>query len=88
MTVNAWFYGTFRQLAVRQRAVELADGASLGDLIELLTQEYGLQFSQEISRVEEYFIMLNGNYCALQANRDKPLHDGDVVAFIPIMVGG
>lgn len=88
MNVDVWFYGRFRELATRQRTVQLSDNASLGDLIERLVCEYGMEFGHEIRRVKEYFIMLNGNYCTLSANRERVLEDGDVVAFIPIIVGG
>ena len=89
VNINVWFYGTFRDLAAtRQRALQLPDGASLEDLIESLAQEYGAEFSDQASRLDEYFLMLNGNYCALSANRDRPLKNGDVVAFIPIITGG
>jgi MoaD family protein len=89
MNINVWFYGTFRDLAAtRQRAIQLPDGARLDDLIGSLFQEYGMEFSNQISRLDEYFIMLNGNYCTLPANSDRSLADGDVVAFIPIITGG
>jgi len=89
MNINVWFYGTFRDLAAtRQRTVQLTDETSLEDLIGSLTQEYGVEFSSQISRLDEYFVMLNGNYCTLPANRDRSLTDGDVVAFIPIITGG
>lgn len=88
MNIDVWFYGKFRELATRQRTVQLPDNASLGDLIERLVSDYGMELGHEIRRVKEYFIMLNGNYCTLSANRERPLKNGDVVAFIPIIVGG
>ena len=88
MKVNVWFYGKFRELATRQRAVQLADDASLGDLMERLAQEYGMEFNHEMRRFEVYFIMVNGNYCNLSVNKERPLEDGDVVAFVPIVEGG
>jgi molybdopterin converting factor small subunit len=89
MNINVWFYGAFRELATaRQRAIQLPDGASLEDLIGSLTQDYGAEFSLQISHLDEYFVMMNGTYCTLPANKDRTLTDGDVIAFIPIITGG
>jgi molybdopterin converting factor small subunit len=88
MNVEVWFHGALEERAFRKRMVELADGASLGELIEWLSREHGLDLKHEIERAEENYIMLNGNYCKLSSERKKPLSDGDIVAFIPILTGG
>ncbi len=88
MIVDLWFHGVFREIATRRRQITLTAGASLGDLIERLAEEYGSRFSEEMARGDEYFIMLNGNYCRPVENRDRLLDDKDVVAFVPITVGG
>lgn len=88
MNVDAWFHGIFREIATRRRQVSLPKGASLCDLIEQLAQEYGSRFSDQIARRDEYFIMLNGNYCTPSVDEDWLLKDEDVVAFVPIVVGG
>ena len=88
MNVEVWFHGTFEQFAARKRVVDLAAGASLGDLIDRLGEEYGPKFTRELARPRENYIMLNGTYCKLPVNREQPLKQDDVVAFIPIMAGG
>ena len=88
MNVEVWFHGTLEEHAFRKRIVQLADSASLGELIDWLSVEYGPGLKGEIERAEENYVMLNGNYCSLSSERSKPLQDGDVVAFIPILTGG
>ena len=88
MNVEVWFHGSLEECATRKRMVDLADGASLGELIDWLSEEYGAELKREIERAEENYIMLNGNYCKLTSERYKPLQDGDIVAFIPILTGG
>jgi|MudIll2142460700_1097286.scaffolds.fasta_scaffold01688_4 molybdopterin converting factor small subunit len=88
MNVEVWFHGSLEECATRKRMVDLADGASLGELIDLLSEEYGAELKREIERAEENYIMLNGNYCKLSSERNKLLQDGDIVAFIPILTGG
>jgi molybdopterin converting factor small subunit len=88
MNVDVWFHGGFRGIASRRRQVSLPQGATLNDLIEQLTQEYGSRFSDQIAHRDDYFITLNGNYCTPSVNEDRPLDDKDVVAFVPITVGG
>ena len=88
MNVEVWFHGTLEELAFRKRIVELDYGASLGELIDWLSKEYGTELKSEIERAQENYVMLNGNYCNLSSEGSKPLQDGDVVAFIPILTGG
>lgn len=88
MNVEVWFHGTFEQLAVRKRVVDLADDARLGDLIDRLGEEYGPKFTRELARPQENYVMLNGTYCKLPVNREQLLKQGDVVAFLPVMAGG
>ena len=88
MNVEVWFHGTLEECAFRKRVVQMDDGASLGELIDWLGEEYGTELRHEIERAEENYVMLNGNYCSLSSERSKPLQDGDVVAFIPILTGG
>ena len=88
MNVDVWFHGVFREIATRRRDVLLPQDANLSNLIEQLAQEYGSIFSDQIARKDDYFIMLNGNYCTPSLNEDRPLNDKDVVAFVPIIVGG
>lgn len=88
MNINVWLHGRLGELAIRKRLVQLANGASLGDLIDWLIQEYGEELGREIERSDENFITLNGNYCKLSVDRERQLQDGDIVAFIPIIAGG
>ena len=88
MDIEVWFFGQFRELAGRKRAINLDNGAPLSDLIECLLKEYGIEMSKQIKQAEGYFIMINGYYCEQDRQRKKPLKDGDVVAFIPIITGG
>jgi molybdopterin converting factor small subunit len=88
MNIEVWFFGRFRELAVRQRVAPLKNGVQLADLIHWLIEEYGVDFGEELKHTKKYYIMINGRYCDLFANKKKPLQDGDVVALLPILVGG
>ena len=88
MNVDVWFHGVFREIATRRRDVLLPQDANLSNLIEQLAQEYGSIFSDQIARKDDYFIILNGNYCTSHVDVNRPLDDRDVVAFVPIIVGG
>lgn len=88
MNVEVWFHGALEARAFQKRTVTLPEGTDLGGLIEWLAREYGPELKREIERAEENYVMLNGHYCKLSLEKDKPLRDGDVVAFIPILTGG
>ena len=88
MNIDVWLFGRFRELATRQLIVSLESGARLGDLIEWLIKEYGIEFGEEIKNTKNYAIMRNKRYCDLSTHWNKALKDGDVVAFMPIVAGG
>ena len=88
MDINVWLHGRLAELAATKRVVHLPEGASLGDLIDWLSKEYGAELGREIERSDENLITLNGNYCKLPTDRGKRLRNGDVVAFAPIIAGG
>jgi len=46
MNIEVWFFGRFRELAVRQRVAPLEHGAQLADLIHWLIEEYGVEVLQ------------------------------------------
>jgi MoaD family protein len=88
MDIDVSFFGRFRELATRQQIVTLDSGARLGDLIEWLIKEFGIEFKEETKKTKSYAIMANKRYCDLSTHRNTPLKDGDVVAFMPIVAGG
>jgi molybdopterin converting factor small subunit len=68
--------------------VSLEKGAHLGDLADWLTVSVGPEFGEELKKTNNYPIMRNQRYCNLLTNKDDLLHNGDIVAFLPITAGG
>ena len=80
-SVNALFFAAYRDLVGTGAVqVELASGATVGDLVRVL-RERGAPFDE---LPEEPAIAVNRTYAFL----DEPLHDADEVAFIPPVAGG
>lgn len=88
MDIEVWFYGRFRELATRRQIVTLDEGAHLGDLAEWLIQSIGSEFGEELEKTKNYTLMRNQQYCNLSSDRGDLLHDGDIVAFLPLVAGG
>jgi len=81
MKVRVLFFAGLREaLSSKDREVELASDATLGDLIRQLEQELP-GVAQYASRL---VVALNAKRCALET----PLSEGDEVALLPPMSGG
>ncbi|HEV3230598.1 MAG TPA: molybdopterin converting factor subunit 1 [Solirubrobacteraceae bacterium] len=82
MVVSVRLFAMLREAARHDRLeVELADGATVGELLAALGQRDGLR--DLVSRLP-VAIAVNREY----TSRDHPLHDGDEVALIPPVSGG
>jgi molybdopterin synthase catalytic subunit len=81
MKLTVRFFATYRDVAGKpQIAMEIADGASLGDLLELLYDAY-----PKLKKWSESIICsVNRKY----ADDDKVLEQGDEVALLPPVSGG
>ncbi len=88
MNIDVWMHGRLSLLATTNRVINLPDGAKLGDLINLLAQEYGQEFSDEMQQDQANFMMVNGKYCRISSGRERKLEDGDIIAFLPLIAGG
>lgn len=88
ISVEVLCFGRFRELAARQSIAFLEPGARLADLIEWLVKEYGADFQQEMNQAGEPRILINGQYHDLLGKMEAPLKDGDVVAILPLAIGG
>lgn len=81
MLVKVRFYAFYREITGAEVIdFELEEGASLGDLIEKIKQQYPvLQL-----KPDEIIVSLNGRSMPLSTS----LHEGDVVSFLPPVTGG
>lgn len=80
MRIQVHLFGHFRDLHRDPIAIEVTEGASVGDLAEAVVRhDPRLDGMARICRAA-----VNEEYAA----NDQPLHDGDEVAFIPPMSGG
>ncbi len=88
MNVEVLFFGKLRELAVRQQAMSMTEGARLTDLTERLSEEYGVDFRQEVNHIEGLRILINGQEYDLLDGMNTQLKDGDMVVFLSLIVGG
>jgi len=95
MQVTVRFTGPIRALAGRQRdAVSLPNGATVRDLLRALAEAMPGPFVQEILTPLETggaplaLLLVNAANLRSPADLDRPLGDGDIIAFVPPMGGG
>lgn len=71
------------------RTISLPIGATLGDLITKADRD-GLDLSGAIAASPHlaHTLMLNGERCAVEENRDRPLEDGDQIYLLAPIAGG
>ena len=81
MNIRTLFFATCREITgARETTLDLADGASVADLIETICGEHPAFRSMEASLM----VSVNQSY----VDRDQKLMEGDEVAFIPPVSGG
>ncbi|AEH24139.1 ubiquitin-like small modifier protein 1 [Pyrococcus yayanosii] len=89
MKVRVRYFARFRDLAgVGEEDVELPEGATVRDLIELIKDRHP-RFKDEVfgeghDEDADVNISVNGRY----VDWDQELHDGDVVGIFPPVSGG
>jgi MoaD family protein len=95
MQVTVKFTGPMRTLAGRaQECVSLSAGATLRDLLDALAATLPSEFAREVvgplqtGNVRAALLLVNTVNLPGPAGLDRPLSDGDIVAFVPPMSGG
>lgn len=94
MEVEVKFYAMLREATGKKReAVELPEKSSVGDLMDLLVGQYGVEFGRYIydekKKVRDYLsFMLNGINVNSLGGFNTVLRDGDVLAILPPVGGG
>ncbi|HSA95608.1 MAG TPA: ubiquitin-like small modifier protein 1 [Acidobacteriota bacterium] len=91
MTVRAKFFATFRDLfGARERDLELAGGASVGEALELLcdTPERRREVLAAGGLKPHVVVMVNGTPIGSLQGLATPLAPGDTLAVFPMMGGG
>jgi len=73
---------------VRDRVVEVAEGATLNDLAEQLCREYGADFRHQMETSQGLRILVNGRENEVLQGRETALNEGDTVTFFPLVFGG
>jgi MoaD family protein len=80
--VRVQFFGQVRETANRKEA-EVADCATVGNLLVSLSERFGRDFSPEA-----LIILVNGRHIAHTGFLETPLEPGDLVSIFPIIGGG
>ncbi len=94
MEVEIKFYAMLREATGKKReVVELPEKSSVGDLMDLLVGQYGVEFGRYIydekKQVRDYLsFMLNGINVNSLGGFNTVLRDGDVLAILPPVGGG
>ena len=95
MQVTVRFAGPLRALAAQQSLnISLAAGATLRDLLRALPDLLPVSFAEQVLRPLEAgtapltLLLLNSNHLRAPADLQRPLAEGDVVAFVPPIGGG
>jgi sulfur-carrier protein len=77
-----------------QDEIELAEGATLSELLNKLAADFGKQFRQDIYELgmkdvkPMFTVMVNGIVIGQLNGTDTKLKDGDSVILMPLMTGG
>lgn len=92
MELELRFFATFREaVGTKTVAREFDDGATVGDVLAALEDEYeGLdgQLLEDGGLRPQLSIMKNGRDVVHQEGVDTPLSDGDTVSVFPPVAGG
>ena len=91
MKIKIRSFAGFRHILGKENEVELAEGASIKDLLDALCAAHGelepLVFGESGIRDDVNVIVDGKNIAALQGMQTK-LAEGDVVALFPAAIGG
>lgn len=75
-------------VGVRQKVVELAEGATVRDVVDLIAREHGESFRKELDNLEGTRIMVGDREYFPDEVMDTKLREGDSVIFLPPIFGG
>ena len=89
MDLTLRFFANFRE-AVGQKTLEreYPDEATVGDVLESLVEEYGLDLFEDGEMRDQLSIMKNGTDVVHIEGRETPLADGDTLSVFPPVAGG
>jgi hypothetical protein len=88
MNIEVWFNGLFHKLAERKIIVPLNQDAQFSDLKASIIQAYGQPMLDMLNSTKNYFVLINGQYFDPFKHPYKKLDNGDIVAFVTLVVGG
>ncbi|MEM3770063.1 MAG: MoaD/ThiS family protein [Candidatus Bathyarchaeia archaeon] len=77
-----------KEILNKDLTIELAEGATIRDLIQRLDLVYKGAVSEILRIDKQVSILLNGQDIEHLGSLNKKLADGDCIAFIPLVAGG
>ncbi|WP_458205878.1 ubiquitin-like small modifier protein 1 [Haladaptatus sp. NG-SE-30] len=89
MELTLRFFANFRE-AVGQKTLEreYPDDTTVGEVLESLTEEYGLDLFEDGEMRPQLSIMRNGKDVVHIDGRETSLSDGDRLSIFPPVAGG
>ncbi|WP_458188094.1 ubiquitin-like small modifier protein 1 [Haladaptatus sp. NG-WS-4] len=89
MELTLRFFANFRE-AVGQKTLEreYPDDTTVGEVLESLTEEYGLDLFEDGEMRPQISIMRNGKDVVHIDGRETSLSDGDRLSIFPPVAGG
>lgn len=89
MELTLRFFANFRE-DVGQKEIEreYSDNSTVGDVLESLTEEYGIDVFEDGDLRPQISIMKNGTDVVHIDGRETSLSDGDKLSIFPPVAGG
>lgn len=92
MTIAVRAFADYREIIGKETAYDIAEGKTIGDLLDELGARYPAlrreMFSPAGELKEFINIFINGRNIAFLKDMETPLADGDIVSLFPPVAGG
>jgi len=89
MEIDSRYYGELRGITgLGKEFVRLEEGSTLLDLVNRLSETHGKDFRLRLDLGNSHIILINGQNHEVLGGKGTVLHEGDLVVFLPISMGG
>ena len=89
MGIDVRYYGELRGITgVAKESLTIEEGLTLLDLVNRLSETHGKDFRLRLDLGNSHMILINGQNHEVLGGKGTVLHEGDLVVFLPISMGG